>query len=325
MPFLRGEPACGGEDQGSSPAHGTVQPSSPAAQPAWRRGCVQQPRPVLAQLGLLALRIPIATHLAIRKKMHRLHLASRWDCPPVYFQGTWRCEAPSWAASCLLYPQQQRQQQTRTRGRGFRREPSHGRYPPVHYHTITSFASRFTSLFFVCFLCSSTCYIPSRPSSPISLFLTFRHHDSSYGASEHPSSLSLSVRPSKAALRTFPSTALESSNARATCQSLPQSYQIITPPLQTTSGGQEAPPTTPVCPPASSNGLGLPLLQFACSKRSRLQPSRDHFSFLRIPTSTRSRPSIVFLRLSGRTPCSHSKQHHNLLLIFTAKHGSCQS
>lgn len=62
---------------------------SPGAQPAGGCGRLQQPRPVLAMPGLLALRIPTATHLAIRKKMHRLHLASRWDCPPVYFQGTW--------------------------------------------------------------------------------------------------------------------------------------------------------------------------------------------------------------------------------------------
>lgn len=129
MPFLRGEPACGGWDQGSSPARGTVQ-APQAALAAQTDPAAQQPSPLVCVdrrciLGhswpwqaFLALRIPIATHLAIRKKMHRLHLASRWDCPPVYFQGTWRCEAPSWAAraaSCLLYPQQQQQQQKQAR------------------------------------------------------------------------------------------------------------------------------------------------------------------------------------------------------------------
>lgn len=105
-------------------------------------------------------------------------------------------------------------------------------HPIVHLHTVTSSAptSEASSLF-----ASSTphaCYIPSRPSSPYSFFLTFHFVTTSVPTGRKAFTPSLHLPVKRPSLRTFPSTALESSTARATCQSLPQSYQILTPPLQ---------------------------------------------------------------------------------------------
>lgn len=223
---------------------GTVQPRQPSQ--------TQQPSPLVWVGGrcilghswpcqaFLALRIPIATHLAIRKKMHRLHLASRWDCPPVYFQGTRRCEAPSWAASCLLYPQQHQTRAFR-RGRDTFPRPLSTR----SFITRQSQASLPDHKLLLCLLPPHphAAIYPLVLAPPTPSFLTLHFVTTSVptGRKAFIPSLSLSLAPLAHSpvkgppLRTFPSTALESSNARATCQSLPQSYQIITPPLQSTS------------------------------------------------------------------------------------------
>ena len=256
--------------------------------------------------------------------MHRLHLASRWDCPPVYCQGTCLpCDAKLHLGLrlCLLYPQEQ---QTR----GFRREPPFPRSLSTRSLPPQSQAALPDHKLLLCLLPPPHAIYP----------LVLAPHTRSFGLTLHFVTTSVSTDrralipslhlpakgPLRTASRTLPSTALESSNARATCQSLPQSYQIITPPLQSHLEGQEAPPTTPFCPPASSTVLGLALLQLGALSVADIHPHAIT-SFLRIPTSSRSRSSIVFLRLSGRTPCFYGKQHHNLLLIYTANHGSSQS
>lgn len=268
VPFLRGEPACGGWDQGSSPAGGTVQPSSPA-RPAC--GWLQQPRPVLALPGLLALRIPTATHLAVRKKMHRLHLASRWDCAPVYFQGTWRCEAPSWATSCLLYPQQQ---QTRGFRRAFPR-PLSTRSLPQSQSQASPPGSQASSLF----ASSATCYIPSRPSSPISPFWHFvtTTRPTEPRQSIHP--LFLSLLPP--ALERLPCAhSLDPSSNQATLVRPVKVYPRVTKsslhPCRRHLEAKRLPP------PHLSARLHHPpswsRITPTCSKRSRRRPpSRDHF------------------------------------------------
>lgn len=208
--------------------------------------------------------------------MHRLHLASRWDCPPVYFQGTLRCEAPSWAASCLLYPQQQQQAVAASSssrlgdsGEALPRSLSTRSLPRSQASLLDSQASSL-------FASSSTCYIPSRPSSPVSFSFDISSPRLVLRSPEHPSS------PSPSALQRPPCAhSLRPPSNQATLVRPVKVYPRVTKsslhPCRRHLEAKRLPPTTPLCPPASSTALGLPLLQLAGSKRSRLQPSRDHF------------------------------------------------